>query len=82
MLQEVLHIALTLDMVNHSVSISACEKGRHWEETFLMLQGMVRKPLTSDVVTYSSATSACEKGEHWEETLRLLQEMLLSLIHI
>ena len=38
MLEEMLRRALTPEVVSHSAAISACEKGKHWEEALRMLQ--------------------------------------------
>ena len=56
--------SITPDVVSHSASISACEKGKHWEEALRLLQEMLQRSLTPDVVSHSAAISACEKGNH------------------
>ena len=56
--------SLTPDAVSHSAAISACEKGKHWEEALRLLQEMLQRSLTPDVVSHSAAISACEKGKH------------------
>ena len=66
----------TPKVVSHNAAISACGKGRHWEEALRLLKEMLQRVLTLDVVSYSAVISACEKGKHWEEALCLLQEML------
>ena len=68
-----LHRSLMPDVASYSAAISACEKGKHWEEALRLLQEMLHRSLTPDVVSHSAAISACEKGKRWEEALRLLQ---------
>ncbi len=65
--------SVTPRMVSHSAVISACEKGKHWEEALRLGQEMLQRSLTPDVVSNNAAIGACEKGTHWEQTLRLLQ---------
>ena len=60
-----LHRSLTPEVVSHNAAISACEKGKHWEEALRLLQEMLHRSLTPDVVSHSAAISACEKGKHW-----------------
>ena len=67
-----LHRSLTSDVVSHSAAISACEKGKHWEEALRLLQKMLHRSLTPGAVSHNAAISACEKGRHWEEALGLL----------
>ena len=56
--------SLTPDVVSHSAAISACEKGKHWEEALGLLQEMLRRSLTPDAVSRNAVISACEKGKH------------------
>ena len=58
-----LHRSLTPNVVSHNAAISACEKGRHWEETLRLLQAMLHRSLTPDVVSHTAAISAYEKGK-------------------
>ena len=67
-----LHRSLAPDVASHSAAISACEKGKHWEQTLRLLQENAHRSPTPDVVRYSAVISAGEKGKHWEEALRLL----------
>ena len=62
--------------MSFSASISACEKGKHWEVAFGLLQEMVHLLLTPNVASFSEATNACEKGMQREGALGLLQEMV------
>ena len=59
-----LHRSLPPDVVSHNVVISACEKGKHWEETLRLLQEMLHRSLMPDVVSHNATISACEKGQH------------------
>ena len=61
--------------ISYSAAISACEKGKQWEEALRLLQQTTCRALTPDKISYSAAISACEKGKQWVEALRLLLEM-------
>ena len=54
--------SLTSSLVSHNATISACEKGKHWEEALRLLQEMHRRSLTPNVVSHNATISACEKG--------------------
>ena len=56
--------SLTPDSVSHNAAISACEKGKHWEEALRWLQEMLQRSLTPNVVSRNAAISSCEKGKH------------------
>ena len=58
--------SLTPSVVSHNAAISACEKGKHWEEALRLLQKMLHRSLTLSVVSRSAVISACEKCKHWE----------------
>ena len=73
MLQEMLHRSLTPDVVSHSAAISACEKGRHWEEAIRLLREISHSALIADVVSYSAAIEGCGGVGQWVATLQLLQ---------
>ena len=51
MLQEMMHQLLTPAVVSFSAAISACEKGKHWEEALRLLQEMMHQLLTPNVVS-------------------------------
>ncbi|CAE7263383.1 unnamed protein product, partial [Symbiodinium sp. KB8] len=59
----------------YSVTISACEKGRNWEQAMLFeeMQGALIAP---DVPSYSATISACQKAGQWQLALQLFGEML------
>ena len=42
LLEEMVHRSLTPDVVSHSGAISACGRGKHWEEALDLLQEMFR----------------------------------------
>ena len=66
--------SLAPDVVSHSAAISACEKGKHWEEALRLLQEMLQRSPAPNVVSRNAAISACEnfKCEYWAEALHLL----------
>ena len=47
-----------LPMASHSAAISACEKGKHWEEALRLLRELLHRSPTLDVVSYNVAISA------------------------
>ena len=55
--------ALTPDEISYNAAISACEKGKQWEEALRLLQQMTCRALTPDEISYSAAISAFEKGK-------------------
>ena len=57
------------DEISYSAAISACEKGKQWEEALRLLQQMTCRALTPNEISYNAAISACEKGKQWEEAL-------------
>ena len=71
MLQQMLHRQLTANTVSHNSAISACEKGKHWEEALHLLREKLCGSVAPDMVSHSVAISACEKGQHWPEALEL-----------
>ena len=72
---EMLHRSLTPSVVSYSAAISACEKGKHWEEAFQLLQEMPHRLLLPDLISYSAAALACDAGVHWKQVLRMLHHM-------
>ena len=53
-------------------AISACGKGRQWQQALGLLAVMRESDLVPGVITYSAAISACEKGDQWQQALGLL----------
>ena len=51
MLQEVMHYLLTPNVVSRNSAISACEKGKHWEEALGLLKEMVHESLTQNAAS-------------------------------
>ena len=67
--------ACAADEITRRAAISACEKGRRWEQALRLLHEMWRSQLEPDVVSCNAAISACEKCRQLEQALNLLQEM-------
>ena len=51
MLDEMVHQLLRPDVVSWNATISACEKGKHWEEALGLLQEMMHALLAPDAVS-------------------------------
>ena len=51
MLQEMMHQLLAPDVVSANSALSACEKGKQWEEAFGLLQDMIHQLLTPNVLS-------------------------------
>ena len=49
--------------ISYNAAISACEKGKQWEEALRLLQQMTCRTLTPDEISYNAAINACEKGK-------------------
>ena len=43
-------------------AISACEKGRQWQQALQPMEDMQAKGIPANTITYGAAISACEKG--------------------
>ncbi len=54
MIQEMLLRSVTPSVVSHSAVISACEKGKRWEEALRLGQEMLHRLLALDVVGHSA----------------------------
>ncbi len=66
-LDEMQAKGLTPDVITYNAAISACDKGRQWQEALRLVYEMLAKGLTPDVITYNAAIFACEKGSQWQE---------------
>ena len=53
---------LTPSVVSWNAAISACEKGKQWEEANGSLQEILRQLLKPDVLSWNAAISVSEKG--------------------
>ena len=62
-------------LVSYSAGISACEKGRQWQQALSLLIEMWEATLEPNVISYTAGISACEKGDQWQRALALLSEM-------
>ena len=56
-------------------AISACGKGRQWQQALGLLAVMRKADLVPNVITCNAAISACEKGEQWQQAFGLLAVM-------
>lgn len=78
LLNDTVQNKLIPDVINYSVAISACEKGKHWQATVGLLQEMLHSMMAPSVVSYNTAIRACEK--HKERALGLLPEILRKML--
>ncbi len=69
-----------MGVVSSSASISACEKGIHWEGALELVQEMFYKLRRPNAVSCNAPICACEKGMQWETVLKLVQEVGCSVI--
>jgi len=59
MMQEM----LAPSVVSWSAAISACEKGKRWEDARNMLQGMAHHAVPTDTISRNASITACEQGQ-------------------
>ena len=68
-LQEMWRSQLEPNAISYGAAISACEKGKHWEQALILLPDRLRSWLEPNVISYNALISACEKCQHWEQAL-------------
>ncbi|CAK0872582.1 unnamed protein product [Prorocentrum cordatum] len=61
-------------LFSYNAGISACEKGRLWQQALALLSEAREKTVELDV-SYSAGISACEKGQQWKRAMVLFGEM-------
>ena len=59
---EGFRLTLTSNEISCSAAISACEKGKQWEEALRLLQQLICSARIPNEIRYSAAISACENG--------------------
>ena len=64
------------NVVTFNTVLSACEKGRRWEQALRWLDQLREEILTPNVVTSSAAISACETRLQWVRAVTLLDDLL------
>ncbi|CAK0813728.1 unnamed protein product [Prorocentrum cordatum] len=63
------------DGVGYNAAISACGRGRQWQQALSLLGHFGEARVEADVVSYGAAISACEKCGRWQQALLLLGEL-------
>ena len=66
---------LGADRITCNASISACESGRQWQLSLLLLSSMPLLTIEPGDISFSSAISACAKVGGWQQALQLLSDM-------
>ena len=61
--------------IRFSAAISACAKGKLWDQASALLLQMGDIGMIAGMISYSAAMSACEKGEQWEQAPVSLRQM-------
>ncbi|CAK0826614.1 unnamed protein product [Prorocentrum cordatum] len=56
--------------------VSACGKGRQWQQYLSLVDEMVELKLELNVIICSTGISVCRKGGRWKEALSLFSEVL------
>eukprot|EP00434_Breviolum_minutum_P035784 symbB.v1.2.031687.t1/scaffold3706.1/size51673/1 len=72
---HVLRASNDVDVVSYNATITACEKGSHWEEAMLLLYEVEMVKLLPDVITYSASMSACNQADQWMFSLCLFDDL-------
>ena len=75
LLDEMRKAGVAPSVYSYSAAISACEKGRQWEDALSLLEEMRTRGVEPSVYSFNAAISACGAGGQWERALSLLEEM-------
>ena len=75
LLLELLDGEFGANVIAYNAAISACEKGKKWEQALGLLRRLKLAKLQATIVSYGAAISACEKGRQWKLALQLLAEL-------
>ena len=57
--------------ITYSAASGACEKGKQWQQSLELFEGMPGEGVQPSTITYSVAIRVCEKGEQWQQTSRI-----------
>ena len=60
-------------MISFSACISACEKGKQWEQALELLETMPRLQVEANIITFNAVLSALEKAALWRVALDFLE---------
>ncbi|CAE8585265.1 unnamed protein product [Polarella glacialis] len=60
-------------VISFNVSMTALERGRHWQKALALLPEMLQLRLVPDGVSRNVAISACRRGSRWQAALHWLR---------
>ena len=61
MFEETRKQGIPTNVITHSATISACEKGRQWQRAVGLFEEMSKRGIQSNVITWSATTNACRQ---------------------
>ena len=62
-----------LTSFTYNATISACEKGAHWQYALSWFEAILRARLSPSVISYSATMKARDRGSKWQQAINLFE---------